>query len=154
MITIWTRFPAGCLATIPYPLHVCKGLRLPQTRTLVKVTICRVTCTDWGCWVCFWSALQFIRTICAVPFSITLPILVDAQVIRLAVKLVTGTTGGARGRWRCTTLKVRFRSLILATDNTFQRCTLNNLPRLCDLAIKVKMSCRNEVIGALPTSMS
>lgn len=105
MIAIWTCLIAGCLAAIPCPLQICKCGRLPQAHVFFKVAVCRMR---WSCrrrgLCCRGWTLELISTICAILFSITLPVGVDTQVICLAVELIAGTACWTCWSWWGTSL--------------------------------------------------
>ena len=108
MIAIWAGLIAGCLAAIPWPCQICERGRLPQTHVFIKVTVSRMG------WARRRSRLRgssctivriLIRAICAISFSVAFPVVVDAQVICFAVKLVAGTRCSACWNWRVASLK-------------------------------------------------
>ena len=108
MIAIWAGLIAGCLAAIPCPCQICERGRLPQTHVFIKVTVSRMG------WARRRSRLRgssctivriLIRAICAISFSVAFPVVVDAQVICFAVKLVAGTRCSACWNWRVASLK-------------------------------------------------
>lgn len=106
MITTWTSLITRCLSTIPYPRHICKHCRLPQTKVFLEVAVCRMGWADRWCWLlCGGWTLELISAICAVLFSIALPVDVDTQVICFAVEFSAGTTSWACWWWRGASLK-------------------------------------------------
>ena len=109
VIAIGTCLITRCLASISCPLHVCESSRLPQTHVLVKVAVRSISRSVGGCWLrCGWRASQFISPVSAVFFSITLPVIVDTQVVGGAVKFITRTSSRSCGNWRSSTLKSEF----------------------------------------------